>query len=314
MGENRWWGALGVQPPEDTGAKGQEVAEPATNTEGTGAKAQEVTDPAESVTEPLEGAASSEGGQPEGEVSPAEQSPEERRKQAEVRRQRERQEADEKIRKEEAEKFAQQMKAAFASLGLKDDEGNVIETMEAFEAMQAAQRAARIRSDLRAGKLTEEALRAAVLEDPAVKSVLEKAQNAATEAEAAKQKANSAVFAANMQQEMEAIRKIDPSIKSTDDIIRKETGPEYARYVRMGLKPSEAFRLANYDAIRDRDRNAAEQAARNAAAGKSHLQGTQTSGGQALAVPEEYKRNMRRFVPGITEEEIAKQFRKHQNK
>lgn len=315
MEENRWWGALGVQPPEDTGAKEQETAEPAAGTEPTGAKEQEPATPAQTVTETVEGAASTEEQQPEEGAEGAEpkgQSPEERRKQAEQRRQRERQEAEERIRQEEAQKSDQRMKAIFASLGLKDSAGNAIETMDAFEAMQAEQRAARVKNDLRAGKLTEEALRSVVLDDPAVKAVLEKAQNATAEAEAARNKANSATFAANMQQELEKIRMIDPTVKSTDDIIRKETGPEYARFLRMGLKPSEAFRLANFEAIRDRDRNAAEQAARNAAAGKSHVQGTPSSGSQSLAVPEDYKRNMRRFVPGITEEEIARQYRKSQ--
>lgn len=311
--ENRWWGALRVTPPEDTGAKGQEVADPAASGTVEGGKAQEVTDPAETEPQNTAGKDSQEipaNGTAEG-AGQAQQSPEERKKQAEQRRERERQELEQRIRQEETEKNSQKMKSIFASLGLADDEGNAIETMEAFEAFQAAQRAKRIQKDLRSGNLTPEALREAVLGSPEVKAVLDKAQQTTREAEEARNKANRESYAASMQQELEAIRKIDPSIQSTDDIIRKETGPEYARLLRLGLKPSEAFRLANYDAIRDRDRNAAEQAARNAAAGKSHVQSTPAAGKQPLSAPEEYKRNMRRYIPDMTDKEIDDFYRRN---
>lgn len=315
MEENRWWGALRLTQPEDTGAKEQEPAAPASDTVDTGVKEQEPAAPAEAVPQNTagEGAPAQEPAEnpAAGAQTPAQQSPEERRKQEELRREKEWRELEQRIREEEAKKTAEKMKDVFAHLGLKDGEGNPVDSMEAFEAMQAEQRARRIKKDLRAGTLTPEALREAVLEAPEVKAVLEKAQQTTEAAEAARQKANSATYAANMQQELDLIRKIDPSVKSTDDIIRRETGPEYARLLRVGLKPSEAFRLANFESIRDRDRSAAEQAARNAAAGKSHVQATPTAGKQPLAVPEDYKRNMRRFIKGISDEEIASYYHKY---
>lgn len=315
--ENRWWGAFGLPQPEETGEKGQEPAAPVGSTEDTGAKEQEVTEPADTVTETSADAAvpagqeeTSNETEPE-KGSDKKQSAEERRKQAEQRRERERRETEQRIREEEAQKSDQRMKDVFSSLGLKDGNGNPVETMEQFEAMQAQQRARRVQKDLKAGNLTQEALREAVLEAPEVKQVLQQAQTATIAAQEAQRKANNASYAANMQQELALIQKLDPSIKSTDDIIRMETGPEYARLLRVGLRPSEAYRLANFDKIRSRDRSAAEQAARNATAGKNHVQGTPTPGKQPLAVPEDYKQNMRRFVRGISDEEIEKSYRKY---
>lgn len=313
--ENRWWGALGLTPPEESGAEAREPAEPADVTD-IGAEVQEQTNSAEAsdtganVQEPAE-PATQEMQKQETEVPDEKQTPEERRKQAELRRERERQQFERQIREEEAQKTNEAVRHVLQAIGLKNEDGTLIETMEDFEAHLAQQRSQRVRRELKQGTLTPEALREAVLEAPEVKEVLQQAQTARNAAQAAQRKANQASFAANMQQEIAKIQKLDPSIRSTDDIIRMDTGTEYARLIRTGLSPSEAFRLANFDAIRDRDRAAAEQAARNAAAGKNHVQGTPTGGRQALRAPEDYKQNMRRFVRGITDEEIERSYRKY---
>ena len=116
-----------------------------------------------------------------------------------------------------------------------------------------------------------------------------------------------------MQTELAEIRKLNPEIRTTDDIVRMETGPEFARLVRTGLRPSEAYKLANFEQLQAGAKNAAEQAARNAAAGKAHMQPTPKSGKPAISVPEDYKRNMRRFNDGITDDKIAKYYAKYQN-
>ncbi len=340
---NPWWGRLGVEPPEE-GAKAQEVTDPADVDVGAeGGNGQEVTDPAalaEKNTNGAQGAAEApaqdgtgtkdvedavpykeESAAPTGQTETSEptdgvegtegktaQTAEERRAQAQRRRQREREELQQQLRAENADA----MKTVFASLGLKTGDGKNVETMEDFEIYQTEQRSRRVQRDLKNGNLTPEALRQAVLDAPEVKQVLQNAQNATAEAQRVQQEAMEAKFSANMQRELAEIRKLNPAIKTTDDIIRMETGPEYARLLRSGLRPSEAYKLANFDSIRDRERSAAEQAARNASASKSHLQGLPNAGKAPLAPPKEYAQQLRRFIPNITEQEIAKYYAKHQ--
>lgn len=321
MEDNEWWGKLGVTPPEE-GAREQEPAEPAQSTTATeGEKEQEVTEPAqvetaqtESVKEqPAADQTAVQSTEAEGkETKP--QTEEERKEQARLRRQREQEAREATIRREETEKWDAKFREVFSALGIKDatNGGKQVETLEEFEQMLSRQRSAQVQRDLKAGKLTPEALRAAVLDTPEVKEMLQAASDAKEAATEAEHRARLAQYNASMQSELAEIRRLNPAIKTTDDIIRMATGAEYARLLRTGLRPSEAYKLANFEQIQNSSRSAAEQAARNAAAGKSHLQPTPTAGQQPLTVPEEYKRNMRRFNEGITDEEIAKYYAESQ--
>ena len=330
MEENEWWGRLGVTPPED-GAKEQEVAAPAEPAGVQGEQAQELTEPAQPAageSKSPQGDAvpnntereTAEGAEPEETTDGAEgerkpQTPEERREQARQRRAREQAEREEEIRKDAQQKANDAMKHVFARLGLKDSaSGKPIETLEDFEKMQQQIKSQRVQQDLKNGRLTGEVLRETLLSTPEVQQVLQAAENAKNAAKTAENDARLAQYNANMQAELAQIRRMNPSIQSTDDIIRMETGPEYARLLRSGLRPSEAYKLANFDAIQSSARAAAEQAARNAAAGKAHLQPTPTQGKQPQSAPEDYKQNMRRYIKGISDEEINRYYaRFHKN-
>ena len=317
MEENEWWGKLEVTPPEE-GEREQEPAEPAQGQTATeGEKEQEVTEPAQAGTAQTESAEEQPGAEQPVALSSTEESKEtkpqteeERKEQARLRRQREQAARETEIRREETEKWDAKFREVFSTLGIKDatNGGKQVETLEEFEQMQDRQRSAKMQRDLKAGKLTPEALRAAVMETPEVKEVLQAASDAKAAAAEAEHRARLAQYNASMQSELAEIRRLNPAIKTTDDIIRMETGAEYARLLRTGLRPSEAYKLANFEQIQSSSRSAAEQAARNAAAGKAHLQPTPTNGQQPLTVPEEYKRNMRRFNDGITDEEIARYY------
>lgn len=335
MSGNEWWGRLGLSEPE--GGKGQEVTEPAAanSPADEGGREQEVTDPVDAGVTETEPEQAPTGGNAEGagavaqnpsegksqtEQKPKEtnekkpQTEEERREQAKLRRERERSELEASIRKEEAGKRDAQVKRILSALGVKDSAngGKAVESYEEFEKLQARQRTAQMQRDLKAGKLTPETLGTAVLETPEIKEVLQAAKDAKAAAEEAQGKAKLAQFNANMQTELAEIRKLNPNIQSTDDIVRMETGPEFARLVRTGLRPSEAYKLANFEQLQSSARNAAEQAARNAAAGKSHMQPTPAKGQAQVSVPEDYKQNMRRYNKGITDAEIAKYYAKYQ--
>lgn len=338
MSGNEWWGRLGLSEPE--GGKGQEVTEPAAANipADEGGRVQEITDPVEAgVTETntesvsnggnsddagavAQGANDTSEGGSQTEQKPKEtnekkpQTEAERREQAKLRREREKAELEASIRKEEADKRDAQVKRILSALGVKDSAngGKAVESYEEFEKLQARQRTAQMQRDLKAGKLTPETLGTAVLETPEIKEVLQAAKDAKAAAEEAQGKAKLAQFNANMQTELAEIRKLNPNIQSTDDIVRMETGPEFARLVRTGLRPSEAYKLANFEQLQSSARNAAEQAARNAAAGKAHMQPTPAKGQAQVSVPEDYKQNMRRYNKGITDAEIAKYYAKYQ--
>lgn len=318
MENNEWWGKLDL--PEPKGENEQEPAEPANKETSAeeGGNEQGAAGPAGAETKPTienepEVETDEEEQDDEGGNTPA-QTKEQKREQAKQRRANYRKELEAEIRRETDAKHAGEIKMLLNSLGVKDGEtGKNIETIEEFKKFQSKQRSAQAQRDLKAGKLTTETLGAALLETPEIREILESANAAKAAADEAQSKARLAQFNANMQTELAEIRKLNPSIRSTDDIVRMETGPEFARLVRTGLRPSEAYKLANFEQLQAGAKNAAEQAARNAAAGKAHMQPTPKSGKPAISVPEDYKRNMRRFNDGITDEEIAKYYAKYQN-
>lgn len=72
-----------------------------------------------------------------------------------------------------------------------------------------------------------------------------------------------------------SIGKIDPSIKSIEDLAKNEHFPEiFERWERSGRKESlyDIFRLVNFDTLTSKKAEAAKQAAINQAKGKSHLE------------------------------------------
>ena len=311
---NPWWERSGLTPPEE-GAREQEPAEPAEPTAEEGAREQEPAEPVETPAEErnAEGAEVSdivtEEPVTEGKETGGGRSTNERDK----RRERERAERDRLIREEEAAKSAEALKKIFASLGLKDAAGKPVETAEDYARYDAEQREVKLRQDLKAGRLSPESLRAALRQDPEIQGILKQAEEATNSAKAKEQEARESKFRADMERELTEIRKLNPQVRTTDDIIRMETGPEYARLIRLGVSPTEAYKLANFDAIRRNDRQAAEQAARNAAAGKSHLQSTPL-GGNALSAPADYVANMRKYVPGISDAEIQRFYKESKGK
>ncbi len=322
--ENPWWGWSGLTPPGE-GGTAQEPAEHAESaTEGKGGTAQELTETATNVESSAEEGREQTTGGNDGQEARSEETlepsavpeagvpAEKNAGEAAERRERERLERERTIREEEATKHAELLKGILTSLGLRDAAGKAVETAEDFERYSAEQKAAKLSRELRTGKLSPESLREALMQTPEIQGVLKQAQELTDAAKAKEQEAMLSKYRADMERELGEIRKLNPLIKSTDDIIKMETGPEYARLIRLGVRPSEAYKLANFDAIRSGDRKAAEQAARNAAAGTSHVRSSPT--GMGTAVPTEYAENMRKYVPGITAKEIEAMYRKSHGK
>ena len=313
MEKTNYFELFGVPEP-DTGAQAQESAEPAAQTGTEGAQEQEVADPVEAGTDgqAADGDTDAAGesveetaGDGQADTDKTPQSAEERRANAAKRREREQREAEERGRRAAEEAAAKREKEIFGQMQLKDPyhDNRPVTNAQEFAEYQQALRADRIKKDLKEGNLTQEAIQAALMETPELKQII-------AEANAAKQQANMSDFTARREMELAQIRKLNPNIKSLDDIIQMPTGPQFAALVRRGLTFEEAYKTANFDDLIAKGRAAGEQRARNAAMSQSHLQQTAMQGSGAKSVPPEVKRMYRVFNPEMSEEDIAKDYNK----
>lgn len=300
MGETNYYELFGVPAPE-AGGNEPDAADPAAQSEDTqepegkseGGKEPEVTDPAaEDEGNPGE-AQTQDAQEPEKDGQDAET----RRKNAAQRRNREKLEAEQKGRQDAAAEILRQM-------GLKDPKtGQPVTTMEEFTAYQQAKMQAKAEQDLKNGKLSPEVLQSVVMASPEMQALLKDAKET-------KETAEVQDFTARREMELAEIRKLNPEIRTLDDIIRMPTGVDFADLVRKGCSFVQAYKTANFDAIMQKTRAAGEQRARNAAMSQAHIKGTPTNQSEAFVVPQQVKEMYRVFNPDITDEEIARDYRK----
>lgn len=311
--EAKLYEAFGLTPPQEQGAQGQAVAEPAA--EGTptepveGAQAQEPAEPATGEVQPE---------QPEeipsdGQQVPAEQdtqsgkpplSEEQRRANAARRRQQEQQAAiDAAVRSEQA-KHAAALTDLFAKAGLKNTfTGEPITTMEQFTAWNQQFEEQKLQSELKSGKLTVDSLNRVVSQHP----VVQQAQQILTQSQAQQQAQQQMADRARIDQELAEINKFDPTIKTVADLLNMPTSSQFKTYVGKGLSFLEAFKLSNMESITAAQTQAVKQEAMNNARGKDHLKATgNTRGSGAASVPPQQMAIFRQMNPGASDAEIQK--------
>lgn len=110
--------------------------------------------------------------------------------------------------------------------------------------------------------------------------------------------------------EIREISKLDPSIKSSDDLLRHESIGKIQELVRAGCSISDAFRVANWERLMDGARKAGAQDERNRAAGKGHLQPTPARGDGGTAVPEATLKVYRKLYPGLSDADLRAKYNK----
>lgn len=74
-----------------------------------------------------------------------------------------------------------------------------------------------------------------------------------------------------LNEQITELSKLDPSIKSFEDLLSMENFPEFDALVRKGADLVSAYKAVNYDKAKANTAKAATQAAINSARGKSHL-------------------------------------------
>lgn len=286
---------------ETAGEQEQEVADPA----DTGEQEQEVADP-----DTLEADAEDELEQPVQEPA-ADKAPltkAQKAAQARQRREQEKQQAVEAALAKERQAQNARLEAFFAQAKMTDPyNGGTIKTLEDAEKWAASNQAAAVERNLKAGKLTQEDLQQMIENSPSMQKAREISERADREA----QESQRVRFAQQVQQELAQIRKMDPSIQSLNDIIRLPTGKRFAELVeKHGLSYEDAFRLANMDRLQKQTAAAAAAGAKVSAGGKDHLTKTGMRGKGSAEVSREEAAAYRVFQPGMTDDQIQKDYAK----
>lgn len=310
-------------PPTESGEKAPEGHElPVNGKAANGQPTQEPAVPAAKMAEwkPPEGELEGHpdpAGEP-GEPGPPaeepqkEQTTEQRREAAAARRRAEQQAAIDKAVQEERERAKGEMAAFFKRARLKNTfTGEDIRTMEEFEAWEREFSASKIQRELKEGKLTPESLETMIDENPAVKRAKELIQ----QQEEAAQAAEASAAKARVDSELLEIQKLDPTIRSVEDLLHMPTAKEFYALVQKGNTFLDAFRLANFERLSAQTAEAARQQAQNLSRSKDHLTATTGQrGGGAISVPADELKLFREMNPGASEADIQAYYNRYKSR
>lgn len=115
-----------------------------------------------------------------------------------------------------------------------------------------------------------------------------------------------------LDEDLKAVSKIDPSIKSFEDLGKHESYQAVLQLVQNnGLSLSQAFILANHQKLSSNKADAAKQAAINAARSQSHLETTKggnTAPSNMVPIPESALRTWKAAYPDSTMEELTRMY------
>lgn len=111
-----------------------------------------------------------------------------------------------------------------------------------------------------------------------------------------------------MNRDIQELSKIDPSIKSADDLSRLEGFDQIVSLCQRGLSLVDAYKITHYDSAVSASERSGRQAAINAARGKSHLSahgGNPTPKNQK-AIPENWISRLKEQFPDKNMEQLTK--------
>lgn len=295
-----------------------EPAEPSGDTTAQGANEQEPAEPA-AVEEQIEetnaeraedGGRSTGGDSPEGQADGQKQTPEQNAKFAAARRkaEAERDAAIAKARQDAQAEAQRTIDEAFRSSGLTNPYTKKPITSKAeydeYRARLEADRKVRL---LKKSGMSDEEFQQFVQGLPEVKQ----AKEAQAAAETAARQAREQQAKLKVEEQLKEISALDPSIQELKDLAKMETYPKFYELVKRGNTLTDAFKLANYDALTGRAAAASRQAAINSAQGKQHLSPTTQRGAGAVSVPADIKAEYLAFNPDATDAEIQQHYNRY---
>lgn len=300
------------------GAEVTEPAEPSGDTTAQGANEQEPAEPA-AVEEQIEetsaegaedGGQSTGGDSPEGQADGQKQTPEQNAKFAAARRkaEAERDAAIAKARQDAQAEAQRTIDEAFRTSGLTNPYTKKPITSKAeydeYRARLEADRKARL---LKKSGMSDEEFQQFVQGLPEVKQ----AKEAQAAAETAARQAREQQAKLKVEEQLKEISALDPTIQELKDLAKMETYPKFYELVKRGNTLTDAFKLANYEALTGRAAAASRQAAINSAQGKQHLSSTTQRGAGAVSVPADVKAEYLAFNPDATDAEIQQHYNRY---
>lgn len=249
------------------------------------------------------------GGAQGGAEQRREMPPEERHRQAEARRARERAGMERAAQEAAQARVDEAYRTMFAGQ-TNPYTGQPIRSEADYRAWQAEKQRRDSEEQLRAAGIDPAAIQGAV--DRQVQPLRQELEMARMET--MRERARRAQDAAQVtiRQQLDLIARLDPSVKSMEDIAAMPTAEAFRGYVAKGLGLEEAFCLANRKAIEERKLTAARAAGISAAASKGHL-APLGGGGQAetVEVPAEQKALYRELMPEATDAEILAAYKQY---
>lgn len=299
------------------GAEVTEPAEPSADTTAQGANEQEPAEPAvveqqEETTEGAEDGGQSAGGDsPEGQADgQKQQTPEQNAQFAAARRkaEAERDAAIAKARQDAQAEAQRTIDEAFRNSGLSNPYTKKPITSKAeydeYRTRLEADRKARL---LKKSGMSDDEFREFVQGLPEVKQ----AKEAQAAAETAARQAREQQAKLKVEEQLKEISALAPSIQELKDLAKMETYPKFYELVKRGNTLTDAFKLANYEALTGRAAAASRQAAINSAQGKQHLSPTTQRGAGAVSVPADVKAEYLAFNPDATDAEIQQHYNRY---
>lgn len=249
------------------------------------------------------------GGAQGGAEQRREMPPEERHRQAEARRARERAGMERAAQEAAQARVDEAYRTMFAGQ-TNPYTGQPIRSEADYRAWQAEKQRRDSEEQLRAAGIDPAAIQGAV--DRQVQPLRQELEMARMET--MRERARRAQDAAQVtiRQQLELITRLDPSVKSMEDIAAMPTAEAFRGYVAKGLGLEEAFYMANRKAIEERKLTAARAAGVSAAASKGHLAPV-GGGGQAetVEVPAEQRALYRELMPEATDAEILAAYKQY---
>ena len=251
-----------------------------------------------------------EGGEAQGGAEPhREMPPEERHRQAEARRARERAEMERAAQEAAQARVDEAYRTMFAGQ-TNPYTGQPIRSEADYRAWQTEKQRRDSEEQLRAAGIDPATIQGAV--DRQMQPLRQELEMARMETMRERARRAKEAAQVTIREQLELIARLDPSVKSMEDIAAMPTAEAFRGYVAKGLGLEEAFYMANRKAIEERKLTAARAAGISAAASKGHL-APLGGGGQAetVEVPAEQKALYRELMPEATDAEILAAYKQY---
>lgn len=199
--------------------------------------------------------------------------------------------------------YQQQMDTHVAGLKLTNpyDGNKPITTMAEYRAFQRAHQQAQWDRIRQQTGMTQQQLDELLAGLPQV----QQAAQAQAQAQAAQNAAEEQALRQKLDQEIAAIGKLCPDIRDKESLVNHESWPKVAQRMKdTGCGVLDAFKLENFDALRQQTANNTRRQINRNQRGKDHLKGTTGKGKGGASIPADQLRIYQRLNPGASLSEL----------